>query len=108
VCAEDPDKRFMPSPGSVTAYAVPEGVRVDSAIALGSVVPPNYDSLLAKVIVAGRDRPDAIARLAGALDATTIGGIKTNLSLFPKVLDAAAFKAGSHDTSLLLELGYKF
>lgn len=112
VCAEDPDKRFFPSPGTLTRVVWPhdrEGVRVDAGFETGSVVPPTYDSLLAKVMAHGRTRDEALDRLKAALETTVIEGIKTNLSVFPKVLDHPLFRAGTHDTGFLAEvLGYKY
>ncbi|MCK6546114.1 ATP-grasp domain-containing protein [Myxococcota bacterium] len=111
ICAEDPDKRFFPSPGTITLASFPEGphVRVDAGVRTGSVVPPTYDSLLAKLVVHGATRAEAIARMKDAIAATKIEGVKTNLSLFPKVLDHATFVEGSHDTGFLKDqLGYKY
>ncbi len=110
VCAEDPDKRFFPSPGTVTTATWPTGVgiRVDAGVESGSVVPPFYDSLLAKVIGHGATRTEAIARLLKALDVTVIDGIKTNLSLHQRVLAHAAFVAGDTDTGFIeTHLGLK-
>jgi acetyl-CoA carboxylase biotin carboxylase subunit len=111
ICAEDPDKRFFPSPGRVTKveWGSGEGVRVDSGVIDGSVVPPTYDSLLAKMIAHGKTRDEAIARLKSAIEATRIEGVKTNLALFPRVLGHAVFLSGRHDTGFLAnELGLKF
>jgi len=110
VCAEDPDKRFFPSPGTITTAQWPsvDGVRVDAGVESGSVVPPYYDSLLAKVIGHGRDRAEAIARLLAALEQTTIDGVKTNVSLHQRVLAHPAFVAGNTDTGFLeAQLGLK-
>jgi acetyl/propionyl-CoA carboxylase alpha subunit len=103
VCAEDPEKRFFPSPGTITKVRFPtmEGVRIDAGVADGSVVSPAYDSLLAKVIAHGRTRDEAIDRLKAAIEATIIEGVKTNLALFGKVLDHPLFRAGTHDTGFL-------
>jgi acetyl/propionyl-CoA carboxylase alpha subunit len=109
VCAEDPDQRFIPRPGPLGKVSFPdmEHVRVDSGVESGSLVTPNYDSLLAKVVAWGDDRDQALDRLRDALAATVIDG-KTNLSLFPRVLDHPTFRRGDHDTSFLLsELGLK-
>jgi acetyl-CoA carboxylase, biotin carboxylase subunit len=110
VCAEDPDKRFFPSPGTISkaAFVDREGVRVDAGIMDGSVVSPAYDSLLAKVIAHGKTRDEAIARLKAALAETRIEGVKTNLGLFARVLDHPSFRAGVHDTGFLAnELGLR-
>lgn len=84
---------FTPSPGVVTFFHAPggPGVRIDSHIFQGSVVPPNYDSLIAKLIVHGRDRPAARARLARAIDEFVIEGVSTNLDLHRRILDSQDF-----------------
>lgn len=110
ICAEDPDKRFFPSPGTVSEAAWPSGpgIRVDAGVESGSVVPPFYDSLLAKMIGHGATRAEATARLLAALEATTIVGVKTNLEMHKRVLAHAAFVAGDTDTSFLeTHLGLK-
>ncbi len=110
VCAEDPDKRFFPSPGSITEASWPAGpgIRVDAGVETGSVVPPFYDSLLAKMIGHGSSRSEAISRLLGALEQTRITGVKTNLEMHKKVLANAAFGAGDTDTGFLeTQLGLK-
>ncbi len=90
--AED-SETFVPSPGRVTFFHPPggPGVRIDSHIFQGSVVPPNYDSLVAKLIVHGQDRPAAIARLSRALDEFVIEGVSTNLALHRRILESADF-----------------
>lgn len=111
ICAEDPEKRFFPSPGTITKVIWPslEHVRIDAGVTDGSVVSPAYDSLLAKMIVWGATRDEAIARLEQAVAGTVIEGVKTNLGLFPKVLAHAVFREGSHDTGFLKDqLGYKY
>jgi len=110
VCAEDPDKRFFPSPGTISEAVWPTGagIRVDAGVESGSVVPPFYDSLLAKMIGHGKDRGEAIARLLQALDATSIVGVKSNLDMHKKILANAAFVAGDTNTSFLeTHLGLK-
>jgi acetyl/propionyl-CoA carboxylase alpha subunit len=73
------------------------------------VVPPTYDSLLAKIIAHGETRDQALDRLRDALLATRVEGIKTNLSIFPTVLDHPVFRAGTHDTGFLKDhLGLKY
>ncbi|HKY90140.1 MAG TPA: hypothetical protein VJM11_03835, partial [Nevskiaceae bacterium] len=83
VIAEDPDRGFAPSPGRLTAWRPPAGpgVRVDTAMHEGAMVPPYYDSMIAKLIVHGATRDEACARLAAALDEFAIEGIHTNLPL---------------------------
>ncbi len=110
VCAEDPDKRFFPSPGTITKAQWPsgDGIRVDAGVESGSVVPPFYDSLLAKVIGHGPDRAAAIARLQGALETTLIEGLTTNLSLHQRILAHEAFQAGDTNTAFIeTHLGLK-
>ena len=98
VTAEDPES-FTPSPGRVDVFHAPGGlgVRVDSALYAGYVVPPHYDSMIAKLIVHAPDRPTAIARLRRALEEFAIGGIKTTLPLHQRIVEDPAFKAGDYD-----------
>ncbi|MBL6616269.1 MAG: ATP-grasp domain-containing protein [Reyranella sp.] len=83
IIAEDPDRNFTPSPGRIAGWRPPqgEGVRLDTAMFEGAVVPPFYDSMIAKLIVSGADRGQAVERLARALADFQIGGIATNLPL---------------------------
>ena len=83
VIAEDPDRGFAPSPGRITRWQAPqgEGVRLDTAMHQGAFVPPYYDSMIAKLIVHGADRAQAVSRLQAALDAFSIEGIATNVPL---------------------------
>jgi acetyl-CoA carboxylase biotin carboxylase subunit len=95
VNAEDPE-HFVPSPGRVTAWRPPGGpnVRVDSHLGPGYVVPPHYDSLVAKIVVHGRDRTEALARMSRALAETVVEGIKTTIPFHRKLLADPAFIAG--------------
>jgi acetyl-CoA carboxylase biotin carboxylase subunit len=95
VNAEDPE-HFVPSPGRVTRWVPPGGpeVRVDSHMMSGYTVPPHYDSLIAKVIVHGRDRAEAIARMQRALSETLVEGIKTTIPFHLKLLADPAFVSG--------------
>lgn len=95
--AEDP-LTFTPTPGRVTVYHPPggPGVRVDSALYAGYAVPPYYDSLVAKLIVHAPSRPEAIARLARALDEFVIDGIKTTLPLHQRIVRDKDFAAGDY------------
>jgi acetyl-CoA carboxylase, biotin carboxylase subunit len=103
--AEDPDRDFLPSPGTVTNAVFPagavNGVRVDTHIQAGSTVPPHYDSLLAKVIAHGADRAEALARLRGALDRCAIGGVTTNLRMHQALLADGGFERGGVGTGYL-------
>ena len=105
--AEDPLQDFMPSPGRVTMAVWPagEGIRVDTHIESGSRVPPFYDSLLGKVIAHGATRGEALQRLATALAATRIDGVKTNIAFQLSILKDAAFIAGGVDTGFLARRG---
>jgi len=105
IYAEDPDHDFRPSPGRITALHLPggPGIRVDSHIFTGYTVPPYYDSMLAKIIAWGRDRDQAIARLAGALDEFHIEGIKTTAALCARVLRSGRFRRGDINMSFLEE-----
>ena len=93
--AEDPET-FVPSPGRITAWVPPGGpkVRVDSHMMAGYTVPPHYDSLIAKIIVHGRDRAEAIARMHRALAETIVEGIKTTIPYHLKLLSEPAFLSG--------------
>ncbi len=91
--------KFSPSPGKVTQYHAPGGlgVRMDSAIYTGYSIPPYYDSLIAKLIVQGRDRPEALARLRRALGELIVDGIDTTIPLFHALLDAPEVQTGDYD-----------
>jgi len=93
--AEDP-KTFMPSPGKITGLHVPggPGIRWDSHIYNGYTVPPNYDSMIGKLIAWGETRESAMARMRSALEEVIIEGIKTNAPLHQELIDDAAFAAG--------------
>ncbi len=103
IYAEDPENNFFPSPGRITRLAMPAGpgIREDSGVYEGWTVPLEYDPLLAKVVGHGATRAEATARLRRALDETIIGGIKTNVALFRRILGDADFIAGRLDTGLL-------
>ena len=101
--AEDPAAGFRPSPGTVTSAVFPAGpgVRVDTHIQAGSAVPPQYDSLLAKLVVSGADRAQALARLRGALARCQVAGVATTLPLLSAVVDDAGFAAGGVEVGWL-------
>lgn len=103
--AEDPDT-FVPSPGRITAFRVPggPGIRVDTAAYADAVIPPYYDSLIAKLVAHGRDRAEAIARMHGALDGFVVEGIKTTIPLHKRILAEPDFIAGKFDTHFLERL----
>ena len=104
VNAEDPDS-FLPSPGNISLLHQPggPGVRVDSHIYTGYTVPPHYDSLIAKLITYGDDRPNAMARMRTALSEYVIEGIKTNLPLHERLLKDGAFVDGGTSIHYLEE-----
>jgi len=103
VNAEDPSRNFQPSPGVITAYHPPggPGVRVDTHIYAGYTVPPYYDSLLAKVIVHGNTRTEALARMRQALDSFIIEGVTTTIPFLGRVMRHPDFVAGTVDTKFL-------
>jgi acetyl-CoA carboxylase, biotin carboxylase subunit len=103
IIAEDPEAGFRPSPGTVTGVVFPAGpgVRVDTHIQAGSAVPPQYDSLLAKLVVSGTDRAQALARLRGALARCQVAGVTTNLPLLSRMVDDKELIAGGVDTGYL-------
>ncbi|MEP0765014.1 MAG: acetyl-CoA carboxylase biotin carboxylase subunit [Fimbriimonadia bacterium] len=104
--AQDPDRDFSPSCGTVTEWVVPGGlgVRVDTFGHSGAVIPPYYDPMIAKVIVWDADRPRAIVRLRRALCEFVIGGIKTNRDLLIQIVDSDEFREGRWSTETLQRL----
>ncbi|HIZ97329.1 MAG TPA: acetyl-CoA carboxylase biotin carboxylase subunit [Candidatus Janibacter merdipullorum] len=105
--AEDPDQDFFPSPGEITRFDLPNGpgVRIDSGFVAGGSIPPFYDSLLAKVVVHGRDRPQALARAAQALDELTVEGVVTTRSLHLALLDEPDLQRGGVSTTWFEDRG---
>jgi acetyl-CoA carboxylase biotin carboxylase subunit len=103
IYAEDPDNNYFPSPGKITLLLEPAGpgIRIDSGMYEGWSVPIDYDPLLAKLIGYGADRDQAIARLTRALGEYFVGGIKTNISLFRRILRDADFRVAKLDTGFL-------
>jgi acetyl-CoA carboxylase biotin carboxylase subunit len=101
--AEDPDNDFKPSPGTITTFHLPggPGVRVDTHVYTGYAVPPYYDSLIAKLIVRGSTRDEAIARARFALEMFVIEGIHTTIPFLHGVLDHPDFRSGDVDTRFL-------
>jgi acetyl-CoA carboxylase, biotin carboxylase subunit len=103
IYAEDPDNNYFPSPGKITLLQAPSGpgIRRDSGMYEGWTVPMDYDPLLAKLIGYGTDREQAISRLTRALNEYFVGGIKTNISLFRRILSDPDFRAAKMDTGFL-------
>jgi acetyl-CoA carboxylase biotin carboxylase subunit len=103
IYAEDPDNHYLPSPGKITLLLLPSGpgIRGDSGMYEGWTVPMDYDPLLAKLIGYGTDRDQAIGRVLRALNEYFVGGIKTNLPLFRRILSHPDFRAAKIDTGFL-------
>ncbi len=103
--AEDPDQNFRPAPGTITTFHPPggPGVRLDTHVYAGYRVPPHYDSLLAKLIVSGKDREEVLIRARYALNAFVIEGIPTTISFLSEVIEDPVFQAGEVDTRFIEE-----
>jgi acetyl-CoA carboxylase, biotin carboxylase subunit len=101
--AEDPDRKFMPTPGKIQFYLPPggTGVRVDSAAYQGYQIPPFYDSMIAKLIVWGKDRPEAISRMKRALAEFAIDGVSTTIPFHMKLLNNRHFAEGNFHIQFL-------
>ena len=101
--AENPDKNFMPCPGTITELHLPggNGVRIDTAIYTGYTIPPTYDSMIAKIIVHGKDRNESIAKLKSAISELVVDGITTNTEFILKILDDEDFRKNNYDTSFI-------
>jgi acetyl-CoA carboxylase biotin carboxylase subunit len=103
VYAEDPDRNFLPSPGTIGRLELPagEGIRVESGVETGSAVSVHYDPLLVKVIARGGGRDEALGRLRAALDATAVEGVRTTLPFLKKVLDHPDVRRGALHTQMV-------
>lgn len=101
--SEIPDKNFMPCPGKITGLHLPggNGIRVDTAIYAGYTVPPNYDSMLAKIIVHGKTREESIAKLISAIAELVVEGIQTNCDFILQILQNEKFRNNEYDTSFI-------
>ena len=101
--AEMPDKNFAPCPGKITFLNIPggNGVRVDTAVYSGYTIPPLYDSMIAKLIVHGKNRDDAIHKMIRALEEFVIEGIESNIDFQFDILNNDVFKSGNFDTSFI-------
>jgi acetyl-CoA carboxylase biotin carboxylase subunit len=100
--AEHP-QRFTPSAGLITAFNVPggNGVRVETAQYAEGVIPPYYDSLIAKLITHGVDRAEAIAKMERALSQFIVRGVETSISMHQEIFESEAFRAGEFDTGFM-------
>jgi acetyl-CoA carboxylase biotin carboxylase subunit len=105
--AEDPTSNFSPSGGRLTEWCLPtgEGVRIDTHVREGYLVPPYYDSMIGKLIVRGKDRPDAIDRLIKAINDFHISGVKTTLPIAAFIVNHSDFRKGRITTRWLEEIG---
>ncbi len=101
--AENPSKNFRPSPGKITGLNLPggNGIRVDTAIYDGYVIPPDYDSMIAKIIAHGANRNEAIAKMKRALEELVIEGVDTNVDFLLSILKNLSFIRGNYDTSFI-------
>jgi acetyl-CoA carboxylase, biotin carboxylase subunit len=101
--AEDPANGFRPSPGKITNIHMPggHGIRIDSHVYSGYTIPPNYDSMIAKLIVSGQSREEVITRMKRALSEFVIEGIKTTIPFHLKLMDNAIFRSGKFTTKFL-------
>ncbi len=106
--AEDPRADFRPSPGKITTLHFPggHGVRVDSHVYAGYTIPPNYDSMIAKLIVTAQTREEAIVRMKRALQEFVIEGIKTTIPFHIKLMDEKRFKSGKFTTAFLEDFDF--
>lgn len=101
--AENPEKNFMPCPGTIKDSHFPggNGIRIDSAVYNGYQIPPNYDSMIAKVIVHGASRGEALQKMRSALDEMVIEGVDTNKEYQMQIIEHPVFRGGKQDTSFI-------
>lgn len=101
--AENPEKGFMPSPGQIVELNFPggNGIRVDTAVYSGYTIPASYDSMIAKIIVHGENRFEAIQKMKSALGECVISGVDTNIDFLYKILENENFVSGNYDTSFI-------
>ena len=106
--AEDPSNNFRPSPGKIVNLHLPggKGVRIDSHVYAGYVIPPNYDSMIAKLIISGQSREEVIVRMKRALEEFVIDGIKTTIPFHLALLEDEQFKAGNFTTKFLEDFDF--
>jgi 3-methylcrotonyl-CoA carboxylase alpha subunit len=103
IYAEDPDMGFLPSPGRISGWLAPRGpgIRLDSGFEGGETITPHYDPMIAKLIVHGRDREQALARLRAALDDFWIAGVRTGLPFLRRLVETSVFRDGRYDTAFI-------
>jgi len=101
--AEDTDRNFMPMPGKISTFHTPGGlgVRVDTHAYAGYEMPPHYDSLIAKLIVHGKDRTEALLRMRRALDEFIVEGVPTPIDFYKEIFEDPVFIFGNFDTSYI-------
>jgi acetyl-CoA carboxylase biotin carboxylase subunit len=101
--AEDPSKNFRPCPGKIISLNFPggQGVRIDSHVYAGYTIPPNYDSMIAKLIVTAQSRLECIVRMKRALDEFIIEGVKTTIPFHKKLMLDETFRSGKFTTDFL-------
>jgi acetyl-CoA carboxylase biotin carboxylase subunit len=104
--AEDPDREFAPGPGTITRFRAPGGfgVRMDTHIEAGYIIPPFYDSMIGKLICWGQNRDEAIARMIRALDELVIDGVTTTAGFQKRILESEPFRSGDFNTAFVAEL----
>jgi acetyl-CoA carboxylase biotin carboxylase subunit len=107
--AEDPNNNFRPSPGMITTFHAPggHGVRLDTHAYAGYTIPPNYDSMIAKLITIAQTREEAIAKMRRALHEFVIDGVKTTIPFHKKLMDNEDFIAGNYTTKFLEDFDFK-
>ena len=101
--AENPSKNFRPSPGKITWFTSPlnSAIRVDTFVYEGYTIPPNYDSMIAKIIAHGKTRNEAISKMKRALEETVIEGVDTNIDFLFTIIRNSNFLRGKYDTSFI-------
>lgn len=104
--AENPEKNFRPSPGKINHLHLPggKGIRVDTAVYAGYTIPPYYDSMIAKVIVLGKSRNEAIKKMKSALSEFIVGGIDTNVDFQMEIMNNARFQSGDFSTDFIEQM----
>ena len=107
--AEDPFNNFRPSPGAITTFHAPggHGVRLDTHVYAGYVIPPNYDSMIAKLIVTAQTRDEAISKMKRALDEFVIEGVKTTIPFHRQLMDDPDYVSGNFTTKFMEDFKLK-